>query len=238
MNEELDFVKEMFDKISPRYDFLNRLLSLGQDTFWRTRMVRAAALVPGSRALDVACGTCDVALEISSQLGGQIKIFAVDFSPGMLFLGQKKLSKKKNSTIALLNADALNLPLKKEKFDAVFIAFGIRNIMDRSRALRQFHNTLKTGGRLVVLELTTPEKGVFRRLYLGYFNIILPLIGSFFSRHTHAYRYLPESVLKFPDPENFARLMKANGFEQIRFKQMTLGIVTLFVGTKPWNPHP
>ena len=232
MNEELDFVKEMFDKISPRYDFLNRLLSFRQDTFWRTQMVRAAKLTTDSRVMDVACGTCDVALEISTQLSGRVKIFGIDFSLGMLGLGHQKLLHKKNSTIELLNADALHLPFKKNNFDAVFIAFGIRNIMDRHRAIHEFYKILKKNGRLVVLELTTPEKGFFRQIYLGYFRKILPLIGSFFSKHTNAYSYLPKSVLNFPDPVSFAKIMKASGFKQIRFKQMTFGIVTLFVGTK------
>jgi demethylmenaquinone methyltransferase / 2-methoxy-6-polyprenyl-1,4-benzoquinol methylase len=232
MNKELDFVKEMFDKISPRYDFLNRLLSLRQDTFWRTQMVRAAKLSKGCRVMDVACGTCDVALEISAQLKGRVKIFGVDFSLGMLRLGQQKLLHKKNTTIALFNADALLLPFKPNKFDAVFIAFGIRNIMDRKGAIEQFHKVLKRDGRLVVLELTTPEKGLFRQIYLGYFKRVLPLIGSFFSKHTNAYSYLPESVLNFPDAGSFAKIMKTAGFEKIRFKQMTFGIVTLFVGTK------
>jgi len=232
MNEELDFVKEMFDKISPRYDFLNRLLSFRQDTFWRTQMVRAAKLTTDSCVMDVACGTCDVALEISTQLSGRVKIFGIDFSLGMLGLGRQKLLHKKNSTIELLNADALHLPFKKNKFDAVFIAFGIRNIMNRHRAIQQFSKVLKKEGRLVVLELTTPEKGFFRQIYLGYFRKILPLIGSFFSKHNNAYSYLPESVLNFPDSISFAKIMKTSGFKQIRFKQMTFGIVTLFVGTK------
>jgi demethylmenaquinone methyltransferase/2-methoxy-6-polyprenyl-1,4-benzoquinol methylase len=232
MNEELDFVKEMFDKISPRYDFLNHLLSFRQDTFWRNQMVGAAKLAPGSRVMDVACGTCDVALEISAQLKGRVKIFGIDFSLGMLSLGRQKLVLKKNTTIDLLNADALHLPFKPNKFDAVFIAFGIRNIMNRKGAIRQFHKVLKKNGRLVVLELTTPEKGLFRQIYLGYFKRVLPLIGSFFSKHNNAYSYLPESVLNFPDPVSFSKTMKTAGFEQIRFKQMTFGIVTLFVGTK------
>ena len=232
MNKELDFVKEMFDKIAPKYDFLNRLLSFRQDTFWRTQMVRAAGLAKNSCVMDVACGTCDVALEVSSQLKGRAEIIGLDFSLGMLCLGQKKLVAKKNTNVSLLNADALHLPFKKARFDAVFIAFGIRNIMDRSRAIREFYSALKKNGRLVVLELTTPEKGLFRQIYLGYFKKILPIIGSFFSKHNNAYRYLPESVLKFPSPGIFSGIMREAGFDQIRFKQMTFGIVTLFVGTK------
>jgi len=232
MNKELDFVKEMFDKIAPRYDFLNRLLSFRQDTFWRTQMVRAASLSKDSHVMDVACGTCDVALEISSQLKGRATITGLDFSRGMLCLGRQKLLKNKNTNIALLNGDALHLPFRKPGFDAVFIAFGIRNIIDRHRAIREFHSSLKIGGRLVVLELTTPEKGIFRQIYLGYFNKILPIIGSFFSKHNNAYNYLPESVLKFPNPRAFSKIMREAGFNQIRFKQMTFGIVTLFVGEK------
>jgi demethylmenaquinone methyltransferase/2-methoxy-6-polyprenyl-1,4-benzoquinol methylase len=180
MNKELDFVKDMFDKIAPRYDFLNRLLSMRQDIIWRIQMVKAANLKKDSRILDVACGTCDVALEVSSHLMGQTKIYGLDFSFGMLKLGKEKLKTKNKKNIDLLNADALNLPFANNMFDAVFIAFGIRNIMDRQRAGTQFFNTLKSGGRLCVLELTTPEKGFFRSLYLLYFQKILPLIGSFF----------------------------------------------------------
>ncbi|NOX33664.1 MAG: bifunctional demethylmenaquinone methyltransferase/2-methoxy-6-polyprenyl-1,4-benzoquinol methylase UbiE [Deltaproteobacteria bacterium] len=233
MNKELDFVKDMFDKIAPKYDFLNRLLSLRQDIVWRTQMVKATALLENSKVLDVACGTLDVALEISSTLKGWAQIFGLDFSFGMLSLGKKKMIKKGNQNIALLNADALSLPFKHHMFDAVFIAFGIRNIMDRQRAVKEFFNTLKSGGRLAVLELTTPGNRILRSLYLLYFQKILPLIGSFFSNDDNAYTYLPKSVLKFPAPVEFSKIMKKAGFKNIRFKQMTFGIVTLFVGTKP-----
>ncbi len=233
MNKELDFVKDMFDRIAPRYDFLNRLLSMRQDIVWRNQMVKAAALQKESRILDVACGTCDVALEINSQLKGQTQILGLDFSFGMLRLGKLKLLKKKKKNIKLINADALNLPFKHHIFDAIFIAFGIRNIMVRQRAVKAFFDTLKRGGRLAVLELTSPEKGFFRSLYLLYFQRILPMIGSFFSKDSNAYTYLPDSVLKFPTPVEFSKLMKDAGFKDIRFKQMTFGIVTLFIGTKP-----
>ena len=233
MNNELDFVKDMFDRIAPRYDFLNRLLSMRQDIVWRTHMVRAVNLQKNSRVLDVACGTCDVALEVNSQLKGYPQIFGLDFSLGMLRLGQQKLIEQQKKNILLLNADALDLPFKHQIFDAVFIAFGIRNIMDRQRAITSFFKVLKNGGRLAVLELTTPEKGFFRSLYLLYFQRILPVIGSFFSKHSNAYTYLPASVLKFPSAVEFSKIMRQAGFKNIRFKQMTFGIVTLFIGSKP-----
>ncbi|MCP4023609.1 MAG: class I SAM-dependent methyltransferase, partial [Desulfobacteraceae bacterium] len=140
--------------------------------------------------------------------------------------------KPRPDNISLVNGDALNLPFDNNIFDAVFIAFGIRNIMDRKKALKAFYNTLKNGGRLAVLELTTPEKGFLKHVYLAYFKKILPLIGSFFSKHADAYSYLPDSVLKFPSPVRFSQTMKEAGFKDIRYKQMTFGIVTLFVGRK------
>jgi len=232
MNKELDFVKDMFDRIAPKYDFLNRLLSLRQDTVWRSRMVKAARLEKDGRILDIACGTCDVALEAAFQSKGRARITGLDFSFGMLELGKKKLREQNNRSIARINGDALLLPFRPGLFDAVFIAFGIRNIMNRQAALNEFFTVLKQGGRLAVLELTTPEKGILRSLYLLYFQKLLPLIGSFFSKDAKAYQYLPDSVLKFPAPVEFAALMKTAGFKQVRFKQMTLGIVTLFIGVK------
>lgn len=233
MNNELDFVKDMFDGIAPRYDFLNRLLSMRQDIVWRTQMVKAAHLQKNSRVLDVACGTCDVALEVNSQLRGSAQIFGLDFSLGMLRRGQRKLMPQQQKNIFLLNADALDLPFEPKTFDAVFIAFGIRNIMNRKRAITSFFKVLKNGGKIAVLELTTPEKGIFRSLYLLYFQRILPVIGSFFSKHSNAYTYLPASVLKFPSAVDFSKIMGQAGFKNIRFKQMTFGIVTLFIGSKP-----
>lgn len=232
MNKELDFVKEMFDKIAHRYDFLNRLLSLRQDVVWRTQMVRAADPAKKSKILDVACGTCDVALEVSRHLKNQACITGVDFSYAMLKAGRKKLVRKKNQSICLINGDGLFLPFKPDTFDTVFIAFGIRNIMDRHRALSGFHTVLRKGGKLAVLELTTPQAPCFRTIYLAYFKKILPLIGALFSKESHAYHYLPASVLQFPSPTAFATLMSDAGFGHVRFKAMTFGIVTLFVGTR------
>jgi demethylmenaquinone methyltransferase / 2-methoxy-6-polyprenyl-1,4-benzoquinol methylase len=232
MNKELDFVKEMFDKIAHRYDFLNRLLSFRQDVMWRTQMVRAAAPEKGSRVLDAACGTCDVALAVSRHLQGRTRIIGLDFSFAMLRAGQKKLAQQANQSIKLVNADALDLPFGPANFDTAFIAFGIRNIMDRRLALSEFHRVLKNGGRLAVLELTTPRGRIFKTLYLTYFKKILPVVGGLFSKNSHAYRYLPASVLQFPSPVDFAKIMSAAGFGHVRFKPMTLGIVTLFVGTK------
>ena len=231
MNKELDFVKGMFDKIAHRYDFLNRLLSLRQDVMWRNQMVAAAAPAPGSRILDAACGTCDVGLTLSRHLKGDTRITGLDFSHAMLWAGKKKCGQAACQSICLVNGDALRLPFPPETFDAVFIAFGIRNIMDRHRALSEFHRVLKPGGKLAVLELTTPRQPLFKAIYLSYFKKVLPWIGAFFSQDGSAYSYLPASVMRFPAPEVFAGLMSDTGFRDVRFKSMTLGIVTLFVAS-------
>lgn len=237
MNTELDFIQGMFDRIAPKYDFLNRMLSLRQDVRWRREMVEAAGLTDGAAALDAACGTCDVALEIEKRKKGSCRIIGVDFSLKMLFTGARKAARTAGrGRIELAAGDALHLPFKKESFDAVFIAFGIRNIMDRKAALENFRRVLTNGGRVVVLELTTPSAGLMRSLYFTYFRHILPMIGRLFSRSRSAYSYLPESVLAFPSSEEFAAVMQKAGFTGIRWKPMTFGIVTLFVGDKPRDP--
>lgn len=233
INTELDFIKDMFDSIAPKYDFLNRFLSLRQDVRWRRELVMAAELSDNSRVLDAACGTCDVALEIRKQKKGSGQIFAADFSPGMLKLGKKKISEKGNHcNIHLLAGNALALPFKKDSFDAVFIAFGIRNIMDRRAALTAFHSSLKRGGKVAILELTTPQKGIIKEFYMFYFKRILPALGTIFSKNSGAYHYLPASVINFPSPPEFAGIMRKAGFSEIKWKRMTFGIVTLFAGTK------
>ncbi len=227
MNRELDFIKDMFDGIAARYDFLNRLLSMGQDVVWRSRMVQAAALEKDSCVLDVACGTGDVSAEIIRQKKDSVKIIGLDFSMPMLLLARKKLKQAQ-----LMQGNALYLPFSPSVFDAVFIAFGIRNIVNKDGALKQFHKVLREKGKLVILELTRPNNLILHKLYFVYFQKILPKIGSFFSKDPNAYSYLPESVLKFPMPEEFMQTMKNAGFMRLRFRTMTFGIVTLFVGEK------
>ena len=234
MNKELDFIQTMFDSIAPKYDFLNRFLSLRQDVYWRKEMVKAASLGKDALALDVACGTCDVGIEIEKQHMDQYKtlckVFSIDFSHKMLAFAKKKINTKTDINLAAGNA--LFLPVKENLFDAVFIAFGIRNIMDRANALKEFKKSLKKNGRVVVLELTTPKPGLLKDLYILYFQKIIPLLGAFFSKNAGAYSYLPESVLKFPEPREFAKIMKHAGFINIKWKPMTFGIVTLFTGVK------
>lgn len=231
---ELDFIKEMFDSIAPRYDFLNRLLSLRQDVYWRRTMITALALPDNAAILDVACGTGDVLIEILNRTKNQQLIVGADFAPEMLKIANTKLLKGDFSPKAqLIAGNALCLPFAPNTFDAITIAFGIRNIMDRKSALTSFSKCLKPGGKLAVLELATPKNKFFLSLYLFYFSKILPIIGSFFSKHLKAYDYLPASVINFPSPDEFATIIKQAGFRKIKWRRLTMGIATVHIGQKP-----
>lgn len=228
-NVELPFIRGMFDAIAPRYDLLNRLLSLRQDVWWRRAMIAAMEIPKNGCVLDVACGTGDVMLEILRQKGAGVRVVGADFSPGMLLLAKEKMGASEG---CLVSGNALRLPFRKNVFDAVTIAFGIRNIVDKHAAMKAFHDCLKPGGMLLILELATPEKGPLRTLYLSYFERLLPLIGWFFSKNLSAYQYLPQSVVRFPKPADFAAIMRSAGFSDIRWRNLTLGIATLYVGIR------
>ena len=236
-SKELPFVRDMFDRIAPHYDFLNRMLSLRRDVWWRSVLAEALALPPGAKLLDVACGTADVALELDRRLGSEAVVVGADFSLQMLRSAWPKvLDAQGRPRVHLAAADAFAPPFRGNSFDAVTIAFGIRNIQDKATVLARFLDLLKPGGQVAVLELATPEAGILRNAYLFYFNRLLPLLGRFFSKHSFAYSYLPASVAQFPPAATFARLMCAAGFEQVRYRKLTLGIAVLFVGRKPQPP--
>jgi demethylmenaquinone methyltransferase/2-methoxy-6-polyprenyl-1,4-benzoquinol methylase len=231
---EFPFIKDMFDGIAPWYDLLNRLLSLRRDVFWRRVMVAALNLQGDERVLDTACGTGDVALEILRQTNAKIKITASDFSVNMLELASPKIhTRRAGANIHLTAADVFDLPFSPGGFDAVTMAFGIRNINNKYEALSRIWSQLKPGGKVAILELASPDPGFLRNAYLFYFNRLLPLVGSLFTKHRFAYRYLPASVAQFPPATEFAGLMHQAGFRDIRYRKMTLGIAVLFIGMKP-----
>ncbi len=225
-------VERMFSTIAPRYDFLNRLLSAGRDRIWRREAVRAAALPPGGRLLDVCTGTADMALEAARQFP-TAQIMGVDFSRPMLELGQRKIARARlEERIRLEVAPAEALPFPDGAFEAATISFGLRNIPDCLRGLAEMFRVLKPGGRAVVLEFTTPQSRPFRAVYLWYFHHVLPRIGKLVSGHPSAYTYLPNSVALFPSPEETASLMRQVGFSGVSCRLMTWGIVAIHVGRR------
>ena len=232
-NTELPFIREMFETIAPRYDLLNRLLSLRCDALWRKALVSEIIIPDKGKILDVACGTGEIGIKILQRINTGINVYGLDFSINMLELAKDKIKKHgKEELLHLTAGNAFYLPFKDNTFDAVSIAFGIRNISDKLTALKTFRKSLKNGGMLLILELNTPPKGLLLNSYLLYFEKILPLIGWFFSKNLMAYQYLPDSVINFPPPEDFAQTMIKAGFSDVKWKRMTVGIVNLFIGYK------
>ena len=220
----------MFDTIAARYDLLNRMTSFGLDRRWRKRMVASLGLVPGSRVLDLATGTADVALAIlADEPAGHV--VGVDPSTHMLAVGRDKVRAARLAhAIDLREGDACALPFERDSFDAVTIAFGIRNVPDRPRALAEMARVVRPGGRIAVLELTEPRGGLIGRAARLHVHRIVPALGSWLSRgRGDAYRYLEKSIAAFPPPEDFAAMMTASGLEVLQVCPLSFGAVHLFV---------
>lgn len=226
-------IRAMFDDIAPRYDLLNRLLSLGIDRRWRRFAVGQLRVPPNGMVLDVATGTGDVALEIASRTPDSVKIIGEDFTQGMLLKGAEKIAASEyRDRIMLVNAPCEAIPHPSDLFDGVTIAFGIRNVVDRQEGLSEMCRVLKSGGRAVILEFSTPENPLFKTIYTTYFHKILPFIGGLISQRS-AYKYLPDSVAEFPPQSEFKQMMTDAGFTEVRHHDLTFGIATVYVGVCP-----
>lgn len=232
LSEKGEKIQRMFGNIAPRYDFLNRLLSFGIDRRWRKKAVRLLKFSENSRILDVATGTGDVALEIARTTPESVKITGADFCHEMVELGQKKVALSAFANrIDLKVAPCEDLPFPNETFDSITIAFGIRNVVDRKLGLAEMWRVLKPGGRMIILEFSTPRSHLFRLLYYFYFKRFLPLIGGLFSSY-NAYKYLPDSVLEFPSQHEFTKMIADAGFRHPHIHELTFGIATIYVGDK------
>ena len=223
-------VRRIFSEIAPRYDLLNHLLSFNVDRRWRRRAVDELEWEkhPQGPYLDACAGTFDLSLELAGRSGFKGRILASDFARPMLVEGRHKIGEL---PVLPVCGDAQQLPFPDNYFDGAMVAFGVRNLADLSRGLRDFARVLKPGGRLVILEFTEPPNPILRRLYLLYFRRILPLVGRVVSGHPWAYTYLPESVKEFPDPAELGRLMEEAGFRKANWTLLTGGIAALHVGT-------
>ena len=230
-------VRRMFGEIAGRYDFLNHLLSLNIDRYWRWRTVRAVPPRAGTRILDVCTGTGDLALAYHRASGGQVEIVAADFCHEMLAIGrQKGVRAGADGQITYIEADAQALPLPSDQFDVVCVAFGLRNVADADAGLAEMTRVCAPGGHVAVLEFSSPRWQPFRGVYNWYFRHVLPRIGQLFARNREsAYSYLPESVGEFPQGEALAQRMRAAGLAELAHHALTLGVATLYVGRKAGN---
>lgn len=226
-------IQTMFSSIAPRYDLLNRLLSLGRDRYWRRFAVSRLPQKQAARFLDVATGTGDVAVEIINQRGPDARITGIDFSEGMLDLGKKKISDLGyQKQVDLRHGDVTSLDFEDELFDAAIIAFGIRNVPDYKKGIKEMARVVKKGGRVVVLEFTSVQSRFFQRLFRLYLTKILPFIGGIISGKKTAYKYLSDSVIDFPNPEEFKKIMLDSGLKKVEYHRLTFSIVTVHAGTK------
>ncbi|MHB8897431.1 MAG: bifunctional demethylmenaquinone methyltransferase/2-methoxy-6-polyprenyl-1,4-benzoquinol methylase UbiE [Thermoguttaceae bacterium] len=226
-------IQHMFGEIAPRYDLLNRLLSMGIDRRWRRRTTR---LVPPGEGpvLDVCTGTGDLALAYWRAGARTVPVVGADFAWPMLTRAhQKATAAGAGDHVSFVQADALELPFPDDRFQVVTVAFGLRNVSDTDRALRQMTRVCRPGGHVAVLEFSIPRAWPVRQVYLAYFRHVLPRIGQAVARNRHsAYNYLPQSVGEFPHGEALAGRMREAGLREVRFHPFTFGIATLYVGTK------
>ncbi|MCF8232449.1 MAG: bifunctional demethylmenaquinone methyltransferase/2-methoxy-6-polyprenyl-1,4-benzoquinol methylase UbiE [Bacteroidales bacterium] len=224
-------VRSMFNNIAGRYDFLNHFLSVGIDYLWRKKVIRILKLHNPKKILDVATGTADLAIETAKI--GPDEVVGVDIADQMLEHGRKKISKKKLDEIIILeNGDSEALRFESNSFDAVTVAFGVRNFENLDQGLREMYRILKPGGIAVILEFSNPRKFPVKQLYDFYFKNILPLAGRIISKHESAYNYLPESVGAFPDGNNFLEHMHSVKFKNTSAWPLTFGIASIYTGRK------
>lgn len=225
-------VSTMFNRIAPYYDFLNRLLSLGIDTVWRKKAIKQLDKGDAKVILDVATGTADLALEASRQLNPE-KIIGLDISNEMLEVGREKIKRKGLSElITLQEGDSENLPFSDNTFDAITVAFGVRNFENLEKGLKEMYRVMKPGGKVVILEFSRPQIFPFKQLYNFYFRNILPAIGKLTSKDPKAYRYLYESVQAFPDGDAFLSILENLGYKSNRCIPLTLGVCSIYTATK------
>jgi demethylmenaquinone methyltransferase / 2-methoxy-6-polyprenyl-1,4-benzoquinol methylase len=224
-------VREMFSEIAPRYDRMNHLLSMNVDRWWRRRAVKYLNPVAGNEILDVCTGTGDLAIAFHRYLKGDCKVVGSDFCPQMLDIARIKA--RESESIRFVSGDSLELPFRDDSFDIVTVAFGLRNVADTDRGLREMVRVCRPGGRIGILEFTSPRSWPMRPLYGWYFRNVLPRIGARLARNRHnAWNYLPDSVGEFPQYEALSARMAAAGMRAVRIIPFTFGIATLYIGEK------
>ena len=230
--EKRAYVRRIFSEIAPRYDLLNHLLSFNIDRRWRRRAIARLDPTrrPGGVFVDLCAGTLDVSAELSRLAGFRGLVLGTDFAEPMLRAGANKAPRV---LVAPVAADAVELPVASGTVAGAIVAFGIRNVASLSDALEEVYRVLEPGGRFVILEFSTPRSAIVRGAYHTYFRGVLPAVGRLVSGHRTAYRYLPESVARFPVQEDLARAMRDAGFTDVRWESLTMGVAAIHSGDKP-----
>jgi demethylmenaquinone methyltransferase/2-methoxy-6-polyprenyl-1,4-benzoquinol methylase len=227
-------IRTMFGHIAPRYDFLNHLLSLNVDHWWRWKTTQLVPPVGHDPILDLCTGTGDLALAYDRAAKGEVPIVGADFCHEMLELAEQKAVRAGAAgRIRFLEADAQHLPFSDNTFQLATVAFGLRNVTDTDKGIAEMVRVVRPGGRVAILEFSQPRGAVFSRVYRFYFRNVLPVVGQMISRSKeNAYRYLPASVLEFPDGEALAERLRRHGLTDVSWRPLTFGIATLYVGKK------
>jgi demethylmenaquinone methyltransferase/2-methoxy-6-polyprenyl-1,4-benzoquinol methylase len=225
-------VADMFDSIAPRYDFLNRFLSVGIDVRWRKKAIGYLKDIKPQKVLDVATGTADVALMTEKMLHPS-SIIGIDISNGMLDIGRKKIKERSlEPIIQLYNGDSADIQYADNTYDAVTVAFGVRNFQQLEKGLSEIFRVLRPGGKLVVLEFSRPKQLIIKGFYNFYMKSVSPNIAKIFSKNKTAYAYLDASIQKFPEGKNFTDILEKVGYKNIVNKPLSLGICSIYCGTK------
>jgi demethylmenaquinone methyltransferase/2-methoxy-6-polyprenyl-1,4-benzoquinol methylase len=233
IKEKSSRVGAVFNSVTPSYDLMNDLMSFGLHRAWKRFAVSSMQLKPGHRVLDVAGGTGDLTALMHKHVGSSGQIVLSDINPSMLAHGKARLTDKGLiNNIDYIVADAESLPFPSKHFDAIMLAFGLRNMTDKSKALRSLFRVLKPGGRLSVLEFSTPTVKALSPIYDAFSMKLIPKLGKFFAHDEKSYQYLVESIRKHPDQESLKTLFEEAGFEQCRYHNLSLGIVALHTGYK------
>ncbi len=224
-------VRTMFDRIAGVYDLMNTVMTAGMHHRWRERAAGRAELRAGDAAVDLCCGTGDLALELARRVGPDGVVVGCDFSDPMLELARRKAAERSESQVRFEWADALELPYEEGSFDAVTVGFGVRNLVDLERGLAEMVRVLKPGGHAVILEITQPRRPPLSNFYSLWFDRVVPLLGAL-AGNRDAYTYLPESVKRFPAPEGLAAMMAGAGLQRVRYLVLAGGIIAIHSGAK------
>ncbi|MDD3738229.1 MAG: bifunctional demethylmenaquinone methyltransferase/2-methoxy-6-polyprenyl-1,4-benzoquinol methylase UbiE [Lentimicrobiaceae bacterium] len=223
-------VKDMFNNIAPKYDTLNRLLSFGIDKIWRKKLIKQLISNNPEKVLDVATGTGDLAFHLLKK--HETEVVAVDISTNMMEIARQKAKKNNVTNVSFMEASAENLPFDDNSFDAVMVAFGIRNFADLNKGLTEMHRVLKIKGKVFILEFSEPNKLLLKNLYKFYSKQIIPVIGKLVSKNKYAYKYLPETIAEFPKNDKMVEIIVNNGYSNCIYYKYTGGICNLYVAEK------